>query len=45
MNFEVKTSHKQAFKEIFNLVAKDGKIDKNGLKELFRTIDYKTDEQ
>lgn len=46
MNFEVKTSHKQAFREIFNLVAKDtGKIDKNGLKELFHTIDYKVSEE
>lgn len=36
MSFEIKTSHKQAFREIFNLVAKDtGKIDRNGLKELF----------
>jgi Ca2+-binding EF-hand superfamily protein len=45
MSLEVKTNHRQAFKEIFNLVAKDGKIDKKGLEDLFRTIDYKITEE
>lgn len=40
MSLEVKTNHKTAFQQIFNLVAKDGKIDKKGLEELFHTIDY-----
>jgi hypothetical protein len=44
MSLEVKTTHRQAFREIFNLVAKDNKIDKDGLKELFHTIDYKVTE-
>ncbi len=41
MSLEVKTVHRQAFKEIFNLEAKDGKIDKKVLEKLFQTIDYK----
>jgi len=41
MSIEVKTTHRQAFREIFNLIAKDGKIDVEGLKHLFVTIDYK----
>lgn len=46
MSLEIKTLHKQAFREIFNLVAgKDGKLDKKGLAELFRVIDYNITEE
>ena len=44
MSLEVKTTHRQAFKEVFNLVAKDGKLDKKGLADLFTMIDYKVSE-
>jgi len=41
MSLEIKTLHKQAFREIFNLVAeKDGRMNKTGLSGLFRIIDY-----
>jgi Ca2+-binding EF-hand superfamily protein len=46
MSLEIKTLHKQAFREIFNLVAgKDGKLEKKGLAELFRVIDYNITEE
>ncbi|KRX07948.1 hypothetical protein PPERSA_10336 [Pseudocohnilembus persalinus] len=45
MSFEIKTNHKQAFKEIFKLIAKDSDtINRDGLKELFKTIGYQTDQ-
>ena len=45
MTLEIKTLHKKAFSEIFNLVAeKDGRMNKNGLSELFRIIDYNISE-
>lgn len=45
MSLEIKDLHKQAFREIFNLVAeKDGRMNKNGLSELFRIIDYNISE-
>lgn len=45
MTLEIKTLHKKAFGEIFNLVAeKDGRMNKNGLAELFRIIDYNINE-
>jgi Ca2+-binding EF-hand superfamily protein len=45
MSLEVKNSHKQAFKEIFHMKAVDGKIDKKGLMDLFKMIDYKVTEE
>ena len=46
MSLEIKPFHKQAFREIFNLVAgKDGRMDKTGLSELFRIIDYNINEE
>lgn len=46
MNFEVKSAHKNAFREIFNLVAQGkDKIDKAGLKKLFQIIDYRVSEE
>jgi calmodulin len=45
MSLEIKTLHKQAFREIFNLVAeKDGRMNKTGLSSLFRIIDYNINE-
>lgn len=44
MSLQIKGLHQQAFREIFGLVAKDGKMDKNGLSELFRIIDYNINE-
>lgn len=41
MSLEVKNSHRQAFKEIFNMKAVDNKLDKKGLMDLFKMIDYK----
>ncbi|KAL4436465.1 hypothetical protein ABPG74_003031 [Tetrahymena malaccensis] len=45
MSLEIKNNHKTAFQQIFNLVAKDNKIDKKGLEELFHTIDYQVTEE
>lgn len=45
MSLEVKNSHRQAFKEIFNMKAVDGKIDRKGLQDLFKMIDYKVSEE
>jgi hypothetical protein len=45
MSLEVKNSHRTAFKEIFNMKAVDGKLDKKGLHELFKMIDYKVSEE
>ena len=45
MSLEVKNSHRTAFKEIFNMKAVDGKLDKKGLQELFKMIDYKVSEE
>lgn len=44
-SLEVKNSHRQAFKEIFNMKAVDNKIDKKGLMDLFKMIDYKVSEE
>ena len=44
MSLEVKNTHRQAFKEIFSMKAIDGKIDKKGLADLFKMIDYKLSE-
>lgn len=45
MKLHITPSQKVAFREIFNLVAKDGKIDKDGFEEIFKLIDYKLTEK
>ena len=45
MSLEIKSLHKTAFREIFYLITgKEGRMDKNGLSELFRIIDYNINE-
>ena len=45
MRLQINSAQKIAFREIFNLVAKDGKIDKDGFEEIFKLIDYKLTEK
>jgi len=45
MRLQITSAQKIAFREIFNLVAKDGKIDKDGFEEIFKLIDYKLTEK
>ena len=54
MSLLVNDDHRKAFQEIFNLIAtvpddkstaKIKKMDKDGLVELFKLIDYKTTEE
>ena len=44
MSLEIKSLHKGAIREIFNLIAKEGKIDRKGIIELFKMINYKLTE-
>lgn len=45
MSLELKSEQKKAFYEVFKLVAQNEKIDKKGLSELFKIIDYKLTEE
>jgi len=46
MSLVISPAHKKAFEEIFNLVAnKEGKIDRKGLEDIFKFIDYKLTEK
>jgi len=45
MRLQINSAQKIAFREIFSLVAKDGKIDKDGFEEIFKLIDYKLTEK
>ena len=38
--YTIKTAQRQAFLEVFNLHAKEGTVDKKGLKDIFDRVGY-----
>ena len=45
MSLVITDLQRKALREVFDLVAKEGKIDKDGLEEIFKLIDYNITEK